>query len=227
MPAKTFRIGETAPAPEPKPAPAQRGKRLRLRILLPLLAVTAFLAASFYTSYIASESMLPTLKVGDHALTMRDWLAYPYGRIPGRGDIILFRVPPGVLEEAENRPANKRTRGKDLIAAFRALQEDILIKRVVAVPGEEVQIKPDGVYVNGQRLREDYPTLPASAEEIDLYPYAGAEPFTVPTDQLFVLGVNRERSEDSRIFGPVQRDWIVGKFIRVLYNRPMPESGNG
>src|SRR6266545_6648673 len=69
-------------------------RRLRAyKVLLPILIVVAFLAWGFTANYIPSPSMLPTLRPGDHIITMKSWLAFPGGRAPARGDIIVFALP--------------------------------------------------------------------------------------------------------------------------------------
>jgi signal peptidase I len=81
--------------------------------------------------------------------------------------------------------------------------EELLIKRVVGLPGETVEIKDGRVYINGGALDE-----PFTAEETRSRRY---EKVTVPPLHVFVLGDNRNRSNDSRSFGPVPIDDIVGR----------------
>jgi signal peptidase I len=81
--------------------------------------------------------------------------------------------------------------------------EELLIKRVVGLPGETVEIKDGRVYINGEALDE-----PFTAEETRSRRY---EKITVPPLHVFVLGDNRNRSNDSRSFGPVPIDDIVGR----------------
>lgn len=103
-----------------------------------------------------------------------------------RGDLIVFGRPP-------NEPV-----------------EDIeeLIKRVVAVEGETVEARDGSVYINRQRLHEPYLTEGTFT--------AAFGPVEVPPGHVFVLGDNRGNSRDSRVFGPVDEDLIVGRaFVRV------------
>lgn len=81
------------------------------------------------------------------------------------------------------------------------------IKRIVGLPGETVQIKDGAVYINGKKLKEDYETT--SLEETGL----AAEEITLGGNEFFVLGDNRESSEDSRMadIGNVKRSEIEGK----------------
>ena len=103
-----------------------------------------------------------------------------------RGDVIVFERPP-------NEPPSEI--------------ED-LIKRVVGLPGDTVEGRDGVVYVNGSPLDEPY--LPA---EVLTEPFA---PIEVPAGSVFVMGDNRGNSRDSRVFGPIDEDLIVGRaFVTV------------
>ena len=80
------------------------------------------------------------------------------------------------------------------------------IKRVVGLPGDMVEIRSGRVYVNGQRLNEWY--LPPEAMD-----RGNLSPVRVPDGEYFVMGDHRTSSNDSRIFGPVPRDFIYGKAV--------------
>ena len=88
---------------------------------------------------------------------------------------------------------------------------DYLIKRIIALPGETIEIKGGEVYIDGQMLQEDYLPGEAISGEMDAV--------TVPEGQLFVMGDNRECSEDSRSprVGTIEQSTIVGKVIVRLY----------
>ena len=169
------------------------------------LLIAAFLAL-FVRSFVAeaftipSGSMKPTLLVGDYLLVNR--LSYvvkaPFSDIvllnlgePKPGETIVFRYP--------------RDRSKDFI------------KRVVATPGDTVEIRNKIVYVNGRKSRDanarfmDEESLPGF-----LSPRDNLAPTIVPPDSYFVMGDNRDNSLDSRYWGFVKRDDLVGK-AEVLY----------
>ncbi len=95
---------------------------------------------------------------------------------PRRGDVVVLHLP---------------DRGSEL-----------LIKRVIGLPGETVEIRNGTVYINGEPLDEPYVTH-RSSETL--------APRTVPPLHVFVLGDNRSASNDSRVFGPVHRNNIVGR----------------
>jgi signal peptidase I len=128
--------------------------------------------------YVASESMLPTLEVNDRLLI--DKLSYRWSS-PERGDIIVFSPTEKLKQE------NVR---------------DTLIKRVIGLPGEKVEIQGGRVYVNDRLLQEKY------IEENLVYQWG---PVSVPADSFLVMGDNRDRSYDGRYWGFVPRDKIIGK----------------
>ncbi|MHB8670914.1 MAG: signal peptidase I [Acidimicrobiales bacterium] len=114
-------------------------------------------------------------------------LSYRFHEIH-RGDIVVFRRPPG-----ETDP-----RIKDLI------------KRVVALPDETVEFRDGHVWINGRQLLEPY--LPKGV----LSQSASSTPERVPHGDYWVMGDNRMDSKDSRSFGPIPKDLIVGRaFVRV------------
>ena len=105
---------------------------------------------------------------------------------PNRGDIVVFERPPGVPD----------TGIKDLI------------KRVVGLPGDTIESRDGKVFINGHRLEEPY--LDPGVRTVNL------EKQKVPKHHVFVMGDNRSNSEDSRIFGSIDEDLLVGRaFVRV------------
>ena len=137
--------------------------------------------------WIPSPSMVPTLNVGDRVLVNK--LSYRLHDVH-RGDVIVFERPPGASRGGEDEI-------KDLI------------KRVIAVGGDTIESRNQLVYVNGERIDEPYLE--------DGTPTDNLPRQTVPEGHVFVMGDNRTNSEDSRVFGPVDEDRIVGRaFMRVL-----------
>jgi len=133
--------------------------------------------------YIPSESMEPTLEVGDRLLVEK--LSYRF-HLPQRDDLVVFKAPPALI--AQN------------------LHDD-LIKRVVGLPGDIVQIRHGQTMINGKVITEPYMKEPLT------YDYG---PITIPKQQYFVLGDNRNYSYDSRLWGFVPQQNIVGHaFIRI------------
>jgi signal peptidase I len=123
---------------------------------------------------VPARSMAPTLQLGDHVLVNK--LAYRTGD-PQRGDLAVVKAP--------------RT-------------GELLLKRVVGVGGDEVEIRDGVLYVNGRAPREPY----VDHDAIDSV-YFG--PVRVAAGRLFVLGDNRANSDDSRQLGPVAEDDAIGR----------------
>lgn len=137
--------------------------------------------------WIPSPSMVPTLKPGDRVLVNK--LSYRFNDIH-RGDLIVFERPP----EAS-------TGGSEEI--------DDLIKRVIATEGDRIEARDGRVLVNGETLDEPYLEEGTPTDNLPRQ--------TVPEDHVFVMGDNRPNSEDSRKFGPIAEDQVVGRaFVRVL-----------
>lgn len=195
---------KNAQAAEVKPAELtkDKGKTREYIESLIIAAIIAFFVRSFFIQAfkIPSSSMEPTLLIGDHLLVNR--LSYvvkvPFTDIvifeldkPDRGDVIVFRYPVD--------------RTKDFI------------KRVIAKEGDTVEIKDKIIYVNSKKIddpwgyRSQEPPLPGF-----LSPKDNFQLLEVPKDSYFVMGDNRDRSLDSRFWGFVKKEDLVGKAF-VLY----------
>jgi signal peptidase I len=128
--------------------------------------------------YVASGSMEPTLEVNDRLLI--DKLSYRWSN-PERGDIIVFSP----TEKLKQRNV-----------------KDTLIKRVIGLPGEQVEIRKGRVYINKNLLPEKY-----IVENLN-YEWG---PVVVPPNSYLVMGDNRDRSYDGRYWGFVPRGHIIGR----------------
>lgn len=95
----------------------------------------------------------------------------------------------------------------DIVVIDEEKENEIIIKRIIGMPGDTVKIKDNTVYVNDEILEEDY----AYGETSDY------EKITLGEDEYFILGDNRPISKDSRYFGPVKKDEIIGKVIFRLW----------
>ncbi len=195
-----------------KKEPEKRSGPLQFLRELPGLVLMAFVLALliktflFQAFFIPSGSMEPTLQIGDRVLVNK--VPY-YFHDPRRGDIIVFQDP---------HPSPDAHRG--LIGGFfhwlgqglgfqQPTNEDF-IKRVIGLPGDIVEGKKDGVYVNGVKIDEPY--LPPNEKTA---PFA---PHTVPPGDLFVMGDNRGNSLDSRFgLGYVPIDKVVGEAFIVIW----------
>ncbi len=94
----------------------------------------------------------------------------------------------------------------------------ILIKRVIAVGGDRVRMSGNKVFVNDVELHEHYSLTPVDDPDAEVYVYADGEDYRVQKGQVFVLGDNRNTSEDSRFWGPLDTKDVIGRFVRILYN---------
>jgi signal peptidase I len=143
---------------------------------------------------VPSTAMDPTVTPGDHVVV--NTTAYSTSH-PRSGDIIVFRRP--AAESCGGQPVTD------------------LLKRVIGLPGETVEVRDNKVYLNGRVLPE--PWLPAATSESNPYT-ANYGPVTVPTGDYFVMGDNRTRSCDSRMWGPVKGSTIVGKVVQIVHGPP-------
>jgi signal peptidase I len=196
-----------------------------LNVIVVALFVITFTVQPFR---IPSESMEPTLLVGDFLLVDKDigWEAAPQVMAPTsiihRGDLIVFHYP---VDSSLH-----------------------LVKRVVGLPGDRLHLRDGRVYIDGQALKEpyaifrpaardsyrdDFPRL-ASADPgvdsrwwIEMHSLVAGGELTVPADSYFVLGDNRNDSEDSRYWGFVPRAAIVGKPFLIYFSLNDPSSTPG
>lgn len=156
------------------------------------LLIKAFLLQAFF---IPSASMDDTLVINDRVLVNK--LSYMVGDV-GRGDIVVFDKPEGATGQIQD-----------------------FIKRIVALPGETISFVGGEVFIDGQRLFEPYvdgaATVPArsiSGEGCVNEP--APDSCTLAEGWYFVMGDNRDNSTDSRSFGPIHEDTIVGRaFLKV------------
>lgn len=147
--------------------------------------------------------MVPQLRVDDRVVVSR--LAY-HLHAPRRGDILVFKAPPS-LDAARTVTHNPVGRFFRSIGVALGVTEDetVLIKRVVALPGETVSARAGRVYVGDEVVVEPY--LPPGTVTSDF------GPVTVPKGDIWVMGDNRGNSDDSRFFGPIPERTIVGRAI--------------
>ena len=165
------------------------------------------------------SSMFPTLHEGERLWLSR--IGRTTKKLPNRGDIITFEAPSkktytyneidqsNPVAKYENEPTSLW--GKFTYYVLE-IGKDSYIKRVIALPGEHVEIKDDKVYINGEALQEDYLQ---SGIVTDLMG-AGFDDFVVPENCVFAMGDNRNHSTDCRAFGCIPLEKIESKvWIRI------------
>lgn len=205
---------ELDPGGESRPGDASSGRRrakkrsfwaelpgLLLTALVIAVLIKTFLVQPFW---IPSESMLDTIHVNDRVMVNK--LAFRFGE-PQRGDIVVFRDP-AEPEEEESIPEAVVRSVMEAIGIRTRGHED-LIKRVIGLPGDTITISENQVHVDGVALTEPY------LDDEVLMPDAG--PFTVGADEVFVMGDNREFSFDSRRFGNIDYDDLVGRAFVIIW----------
>lgn len=145
--------------------------------------------------YVPSGSMLDTIHEGDLILGERVSLAFGE---PSQGDVVTFTSP---LDP-----------------------EETLVKRVIAVGGQTVDLVDGAVYIDGERLDEPYVSSWPTVSLSDLEGSAGITyPYVVPEGYVWVMGDNRTNSRDSRYFGPVSVDDVTSRAILIYW--PLPNVG--
>lgn len=174
--------------------------------------VIAVILALFVRTWVVQAFKIPTgsmennLLIGDHLLVNK----FVFGpaplaigrtllpvRNPRRGDIVVFKYP----EDPERD----------------------FIKRVIGLPGDTVELKAKKVYINGAAIDEPYVhfLIPPSSDFQEVTSSDVREnfgPVTVPPNQYFVMGDNRDNSQDSRYWGFLPRDYIKGKALVIYWS---------
>ncbi len=170
---------------------------LAVSVVGTMLLVQAFLVKPFS---IPSESMVPTLEIGQRVLA--DRVSFRFSN-PERGDVVVFKPPAGAEQDAcgvrhPNDSACPRPTPKRSDTNF--------IKRVVAVEGDRLKVLAGRVYLNGKRQDEPFIRPDSECGICDL-----PREITIPKGQYFMMGDNRGESADSREWGPVPKKWMIGK----------------
>lgn len=172
----------------------QRSKAVELVETLIIAFFLAFLIRVTVAEarFIPSSSMEPTLQIGDRLIIEK---VSSYFVKPSRGSILVF-YPPHAIQ--------KKGWVNDTLRKLTITNEMAYIKRVVGLPGETVEVKEGKVFINGKPLIEDY------TQEPPFYTYP---PLKVPEDSLFMMGDNRNNSQDSHLWGPLPIKNIIGQAI--------------
>jgi signal peptidase I len=181
----------------------------------PVMLVLAFLAALLIKGfllqafYIPSESMEPTLVKDDRVLVEK--VGYRFGD-PERGDVIVFERDVGALSTSGDAEPSLLARIGDEVRelfGFPTGTKQDFIKRVIAVEGETVEGRGGRVLIDGSAIDEPY--LAPDTETGDF------GPIRVPSGGLFMMGDNRNHSDDSRNYGPIDESQIVGRAFVLIW----------
>lgn len=174
------------------------------KMLVLAVAITGLMNVFIFNlSQVKQRSMEATLFEGERLILEK--LSYSFGS-PNRGDIIVFISPESPVEDS-------------ISARFVRLYEDImakytntkasrrLVKRVIGLPGDEIDIRQGKVFINGTELTESYIHQPTQEKDSLTFPVI------VPENHYFVMGDNRQNSHDSRDFNSIDRKQIEGKIM--------------
>jgi signal peptidase I len=150
-------------------------------VLAAVVCATLIRVFIFEPFIVPTPSMEPTLKVGDKVIINK--LAYKTGRIK-RGDIVAFHSP---------------------------IEEKDLVKRAVAVGGDEIMLTSEGeIYINGEKVIESYVPMDQALSYIN-------QTVVLSDDEVFVMGDNRNNSFDSRYFGTISEEDVFGEFLIIYW----------
>jgi signal peptidase I len=182
----------------------------------------AVILALFVRTFVVQAFKIPTgsmennLLIGDHLLVNK------------------FVFAP-TLSSWENRilPIDPIRRGDILVFKYPEDPDRDFIKRTIGLPGETVELKNKKVYINGKPLEEPYvrfllPPSQAKEGEADFTNFDVREnygPVTVPPDHYFMMGDNRDNSQDSRYWGFMPRDYVKGKALFVYFSFGEEQTG--
>src|SRR2546421_1761999 len=172
-----------------------------------VLAVILYVGISFAVQAVHVEGLSMYATLDNNDYLIANKIDYRL-HAPQRGDIIILRPP-----------TNNSTD---------------FIKRVIALPGEKLLIRSGVIYINGHRLDEPY--LPEAWVNDNNYPRNCSDGEVMPANYYFVMGDNRNRSQDSRFFGPIKADridgkawfriWPLSQFGDIYKKMPQLESGS-
>lgn len=203
-----------APPSVPGPAPADTplGRPVRRRRAVPAALVLGFAAVlvlllthdevRFYR--VDSGSMRPTLQVGTR-------VAVAPGSAPRVGEIVAFYAPAGAVPATPvcGAPAQGAGYSMPCAVATAATSRTVFLKRIVAGPGDLVALRDGHAVVNGRVATEPFATACGSGPDCS-FPV----PIRLAAGEYYVLGDNRGVSDDSRFWGPVAADAILGVAVR-------------
>jgi signal peptidase I len=204
-----------------KTKPVRQSVELVLTIAVALFFALTIQAFAVKPYRIPSESMVPTLQTGQRILVNR--FSHKIGGDPRLGDVTVFTPPQGAVTDQCGRDGEgpfysggeEARHACSLATPHKA--DTTFVKRVVGMPGDTIAVVNGHVVRNGKKTSEPFASECGGAE-------CNLNPIKVPAGQYFLMGDNRGNSDDSRFWGPVPRDWIIGKAV-VTYWPPKDIGG--
>ncbi|MFY9488095.1 MAG: signal peptidase I [Solirubrobacterales bacterium] len=201
-------------------------------IVITALALALLIQALLVKPFrIPSESMVPTLKVGQRVLVNR--IEGRFGN-PERLDVVVFKPPAGAesnscgVKDGEEYAPGKvyKSGGDDLLGDKMPCPKpapgkysENFIKRVIGMPGDRLKIDRGHAYIDGKMLNEPYVNKEDSCDRSGSF--SGDCTFsieiTIPAGHYFMMGDNRNASADSRYWGPVPADYVVGEAFATYW----------
>jgi len=167
----------------------------------------------FQAFKIPTGSMKPNLLVGDHLIVNK----------------FIFAPTASAIESAL-LPMRPMRRGDIAVFKFPEEPERDFIKRVIGLPGETLELRNQTVFINGEALVEPYahylfpPAVEGQTDGFDLRRKYG--PVTVPADHYFMMGDNRDDSQDSRFWGFLPRSYVKGRALFIYWSFDTPDDGS-
>jgi signal peptidase I len=167
----------------------------------------------FQAFKIPTGSMKPNLLVGDHLLVNK----------------FIFAPTATALERAL-LPMRDIRRGEIIVFKFPEEPERDFIKRVIGLPGDTIELRNQTVFINGEALTEPYahylfpPADEGQADSFDIRRKYG--PVTVPDGHYFMMGDNRDDSQDSRFWGFLPQSYVKGRALFIYWSFDTPDDGS-
>lgn len=177
---------------------------LTVGVALGLVFAVQTLAVKPYK--IPSGSMEPTLRIGQRVVVER--VTHRLGESPSVGDVVVFRPPVGAPDQVCADPHQGAGTPTPCAVPGTRRADETFIKRVVGVAGDRIELRRGRVIRNGRRTGEPF-IRRCARDPACSFPRS----IVVPRDTVYVLGDNRGDSDDSRFWGPVPVDWVIGRAV--------------
>jgi signal peptidase I len=234
------------PKPSKSSAEAEEPQKHLNPVAETFLIVIAALVFAFLIQWllvkpykIPSPSMVPTLETGQRVLVNR--IEGRFGT-PERFDVVVFHPPPGADEQLcgidpgeffgptpqqvyigvpdlQDLPTETDAEYMACPVANQGAQKQAFIKRVIGLPGDSIKIIKGHAYINGKMLDEPYINKQQSCEDPASFTMSCtfSREFVIPPGMYFMMGDNRNNSDDSRFWGPIPKSSMVGEAFATYW----------